>query len=205
MSEKQFQRRFLLNDDVNFHDQVRTWDELSEPFETLRVIQGYLTLSTAEGEIRVRSAQTLASGDRARDGNQPAGNAEFTFKAGYGESRSIIRLAVSADDFAELWNHTAGGRVEKVRTRYRLSGRSPHPIVLEYDVYEKRHAPLRMLEFKFPCSAECREFVPLDFAYREVTGDSRFLNAAIARESAPPQWVDLSPDGPREAPSTYDE
>lgn len=123
--------------------------------------QGYLA-EERDVEVRVR-----LDGERAA----------LTVKAGRGLSRTEVELPLDAAQFDTLWAHTAGRRVEKMRSEVAL----PDGHLVEVDVYSGALSGLCVAEVEFASEAAARAFpVPRWFG-REVTGDAAWTNAALAR------------------------
>lgn len=130
-----------------------------------RIEQGYLAIDPAGAEVRIRrrGASTV-----------------LTVKTGRGLVRGEEELAIDAAAFARLWPLTARRRV--VKTRFEVSIGA---LVAEVDVYEGALAGLLTAEVEFPSEAAAREFVPPPWLGREVTGDARYANAALAASGIP--------------------
>ncbi|MGD9995916.1 MAG: CYTH domain-containing protein [Ilumatobacteraceae bacterium] len=140
--------------------------ELLGPGERMR--QGYLT---DDGPVTVRIRITDAA-------------SVLTIKAGSGLSRTEIEVPLSRADAEELWPHTSGRRIEKTRHRVMLSDRDGGSVA-EVDLYDGGLAGLCTVEVEFDSEADAAEFRPLDWFGREVTGDARWTNAALARHGRP--------------------
>ena len=125
--------------------------------------QGYLSVELVEVRIRSR--------DEAH---------ELTVKSLGGLRRAEINLPLTTEQFQELWPFV-GAAVEKTRHLVDHDGR-----LIEVDTYSGRLAGLIVAEVEFPSEEEAAEFSTPDWFGREVTGDSRFRNAALARAEGPP-------------------
>ena len=111
------------------------------------------------------------------------GSATLTVKAGGGLARTEVELSISAEQAKALWPHTAGRRIEKIRhrvTRPELGDR-----VAEVDVYGGALSGLCTAEVEFESEADAGSFSPPGWLGREVTGDGRWSNAALARHGLP--------------------
>jgi CYTH domain-containing protein len=133
-----------------------------------RMRQGYLT---DDGEVAVRVRITDAA-------------AVLTIKAGGGLARTEVELPLGTDEAEALWPHTAGRRIEKSRHRIELGGHDA--LVAEVDLYDGELTGLCTVEVEFDSEDAAAAFAPPDWFGREVTGDSRWSNAALARHGLPP-------------------
>ncbi|MBI5090120.1 MAG: CYTH domain-containing protein, partial [Actinobacteria bacterium] len=134
-----------------------------------RMRQGYLT---DDGDVAVRIRIT----DDA---------AVLTIKAGGGLSRTEVELPVDRSDADALWPHTAGRRIDKTRHRVALGGADQQGLVAEVDLYDGDLAGLCTVEVEFDSEADASAFEPPAWFGREVTGDPRWSNAALARHGLP--------------------
>ena len=107
-------------------------------------------------------------------------SAVITVKAGGGLSRSEVEVAIPVDEAEELWPHTSGRRIEKVRHRVPLGEH-----VAELDVYEGTLAGLLTVEVEFDSDDTARQFAPPGWFGREVTDQEQWSNAALARHGLP--------------------
>ncbi|MBS1880278.1 MAG: CHAD domain-containing protein [Actinobacteria bacterium] len=122
--------------------------------------QGYLAVDE-EVEVRLRRA----GGERL-----------LTAKSGHGESREEVEIRLYAEQFEALWPLTAGRRLRKRRRRVPLED----GLVAEVDRYEDELSGLLVAEVEFPSLAASRAFRPPSWLGREVTGDRRYANQALA-------------------------
>jgi adenylate cyclase len=127
--------------------------------------QGYLVLEPVE--VRVRSR-----------GGQPH---ELTLKSVGGLSRAEVNVALTPEQFEELWPLVERS-IDKQRTVLQLEGRT-----VEVDVYGGKLEGLVVAEVEFATEAEAQAFAPPAWLGAEVTSDLRFRNAALATADAPPQ------------------
>jgi adenylate cyclase len=130
-----------------------------------RIRQGYLSIEPAE--VRVRS-----SDDRDQ---------ELTVKSIGGLERTEVSVALTLDQFEELWP-LAQRSVEKSRSLYDVNGWTA-----EVDVYDGKLAGLVVVEVEFPSDAEASRFMPPPWFGAEVTEDPRYRNSALAGAASPPE------------------
>lgn len=138
--------------------------------ERVEIHQGYLAVDRAV-QARVRRLRT-------GDGATGAGTitATLTIKAGEGATRVEVERSLTLDEFDDLWPHTLGRRLHKVRTL--------HPsgdVTVEVDTYLDELVGLVVAEVEFDSDAAMRAFVPPAWLGAEVTGDPAYSNAALAR------------------------
>ncbi len=126
--------------------------------------QGYL--SVAPVEIRLRA--------------QDAGH-ELTVKSLGGLRRVEVTLALSPEQFDELWP-LATAFVEKIRHRAELDD-----AVADLDIYGGKLEGLLVAEVEFDSEEQAGSFTPPDWFGDEITEDSRFRNAALAKAEKPPE------------------
>ena len=129
----------------------------------VHIRQGYLA-EEADVEVRVRITAT---------------NATVTVKAGTGLSRTEVDVAVSLEQAESLWPHTVGRRIDK--TRYRVTLADPAGHVAEVDVYGGALAGLCVAEVEFSSEIEAAAFTPPAWFGHELTGQSGWSNATLAR------------------------
>jgi adenylate cyclase len=126
------------------------------------IAQGYLATEPAGRQVRLRKKGKTAS---------------LTFKVGRGKSREEREIKLSPKQVAALWPATAGRRLYKLR--YEIPWRN---LVIEIDIYRRRHSGLVVAEVEFPDYATCRKFKPPAWFGREVTGEKRYSNVRLANE-----------------------
>jgi CYTH domain-containing protein/CHAD domain-containing protein len=124
--------------------------------------QGYLAVDE-EVEVRLRRSD----GERL-----------LTAKRGHGESREEVEIRLYDEQFEALWPLTEGRRLRKTRRRVPLGA----GLVAEVDRYEGALAGLLVAEVEFPSVEASRAFQPPLWLGREVTGDRRYANQALARD-----------------------
>jgi len=124
-----------------------------------RIRQGYLCVEPAEVRIRTRDDASH----------------ELTVKSVGGLSRAEVNLALTPEQFNELWPLVQRS-IEKDRTLYEVAGGAA-----EVDVYHGGPlAGLVVAELEFPSEAEAAAFQPPSWFGTEVTTDPRYRNAALA-------------------------
>jgi adenylate cyclase len=126
------------------------------------IAQGYLATEPAGRQVRLRKKGKTAS---------------LTFKVGRGRSREEREIKLSPKQFAALWPATAGRRLYKLR--YEIPWRN---LMIEIDIYRRRHSGLVVAEVEFPDHLTCGKFKPPSWFGREVTGEKRYSNVRLANE-----------------------
>ena len=74
---------------------------------------------------------------------------------GRGRSREEREIKLSPKQFAALWPATAGRRLYKLR--YEIPWRN---LMIEIDIYRRRHSGLAAAEVEFPDRVTCGKFKP---------------------------------------------
>ena len=131
-------------------------------FHRRTIEQGYLAAKPDGTQIRLRKSGRRHS---------------LTIKRGRGLSRQEIEVALTRDQFGELWPATAGRRLTK--TRYDVPFGK---YTIEIDVYRGRNEGLVVAEVEFRDERDCRRFQPPEWFAAEVSGKSRYSNVRLARE-----------------------
>jgi adenylate cyclase len=127
--------------------------------------QGYL-ITTEDGmELRVR---------------QKAERFLQTIKMGKGLSRTEIEISLSGDQFNDLWPHTAGRRVSKIRYKVPVGDHTA-----ELDCFDGDLAGLEMVEVEFSSIEASQQFAPPAWFGAEVTEDERYKNKWLAKNGKP--------------------
>jgi adenylate cyclase len=132
-----------------------------EPIE-----QGYLAIAGDGVEVRIR-----------RRGDDRT----LTVKSGPGMQRTEEELALDERRFASLWPLTDGRRVSKTRHLIALDG----GLTVELDVYAGDHDGLLTAEIEFSSVEASEAFAPPAWLGREVTGEARYANQALALQGRP--------------------
>lgn len=130
-----------------------------------RLLQGYLA---REAGVAVRLRVT-------------DGAALLTIKGPGGMARPEYEYAVPASEAQEMLATLCDGRrLAKTRHDVPLDG-----LLWEVDVFEGPLAGLVIVEVELPDATH--QLRPPPWAGREITGDDRYANAALASAAAPPQ------------------
>jgi adenylate cyclase len=130
------------------------------------IAQGYIAI-TPDAEVRLRAK---------------GGQHLLTVKSSPALVRVEEELPIDAEVFERLWPLTAGRRLEKIRHAVRWA-----EVLLEVDVYEGDLAGLVVAEAEFPDEAASRAWEPPPWVGRELTGDRRWANQALAVDGCPPR------------------
>jgi adenylate cyclase len=151
-NNREIERKFL----------VRQLPESLERCRHYSIAQGYLATEPAGRHVRLRKKGKTAS---------------LTFKVGRGAHREEREIKLSPKQFAALWPATAGRRLYKLR--YEIPWRN---LLIEIDIYRRRHSGLVVAEVEFPDHVSCCKFKPPSWFGREVTGEKRYSNVRLANE-----------------------
>ena len=139
---------------------------LPDPLESgVHLRQGYLAVD-GDVEVRIRL-----------DDEGP----RLTVKAGAGLARTEVELPLQDEAAEDLWPHTEGRRVEKVRHRQTLEDGA----VAEIDLYEGDLAELCTVEVEFPSEAEACSLSAAAWFGSELTGQAGWSNAALVTRGRP--------------------
>jgi adenylate cyclase len=131
-----------------------------------RIEQGYLAIAEDGVEVRLRRRGAKTT---------------LTVKSGPAEVRTEEEIPIDERRYASLWPLTGGRRVEKTRHLIALEG----GLTAELDVYAGAHEGLLTAEIEFPSREASAGFTPPAWLGREVTGDRRFANQALALDGPP--------------------
>jgi len=151
-SSREIERKFLLK-------------QLPERLKQARrcvIAQGYLAAEPGGRHVRLRKKGKTAS---------------LTFKVGRGAHREEREIKLSAKQFTALWPATVGRRLYKVR--YEMPWKN---LLIEIDIYRRKHRGLVVAEVEFPNRTVCRKFKAPPWFGREVTGNKRYSNVRLATE-----------------------
>lgn len=128
------------------------------------VEQGYIALD-GDVEVRVR---------------RKGGTCTLTLKQGGGLQRVEVEQTIDDDTFEALWPSSAGRRVTKVRHAVPADD-----LTIEVDVFTGDLAGLVVAEVEFDDTARAGAWTPPDWFGRELTGETGWSNAALARAGRP--------------------
>jgi CYTH domain-containing protein len=137
--------------------------------ETLTVNDLYVTRT----RLRLREMRPIAGG---------AGRLRLTRKADIdAQTRLITSIYLPEDEFAVLAASLTGARLRKLRHRLH----APHGVSMSLDEFQGELTGLFLVEAE--CNtAEAVAVLPMpSFATREVTGDTRYTGASLARHGIP--------------------
>jgi adenylate cyclase len=104
----------------------------------------------------------------------------LTVKAGKGLSRTEVEAVIAPKEAEALWVHTDGRRIDKRRTRIEIGAN-----VAEVDFYAGDLVGLCTAEVEFANEENAATFVPPDWFGADVTGQSAWSNASLARHGRP--------------------
>ena len=133
------------------------------PFEDIR--QGYLVTCKDGNEARVR---------------QKGENYFLTIKKGAGLERQETEIAISKNQFEQLYPATADERLEK--RRYIIRNEN---YVIELDIFAGKLKGLMLAEVEFNTVDESNGYKAPGWFDREVTDDERFANRNLAKYGLP--------------------
>jgi len=144
--------------------------ELGEPSA---IEQAYLTVEPIAVRVRRLGDQRI-----------------LTIKAGSGLVRTEIERELEPAEFEALWDVADELRITKRRHRIELDGGS----TAELDLFDGDLAGRRIVEVEFDDDEAAAAFEPPTWFGREVTGDTRYSNAALARHGWPDEPDDEQDD-----------
>ena len=151
-SWREIERKFLLK---------RLPDQLSK-FPHASLAQGYLAVGSGGAQVRLRRQDGVCS---------------LAFKRENKGGREEREIRLSRQQFEALWPGTAGRRLTKVR--YEVPWKKH---LIEIDVYRGRHRGLVVAEVEFRTQRSCAAFTPPDWFGRDVTGEKKYSNIALAHD-----------------------
>jgi adenylate cyclase len=131
-----------------------------------QIEQGYVALDGNGTEVRIR-----------RRGDKRV----MTIKSGSGLVRTEEEWPLEPERFDALWPLTDGRRV--IKTRYLVP--LEDELTAEVDVYEGALSGLVTAEIEFDSERDSEAFEAPDWLGREVTGDGRYANRALAVSGLP--------------------
>jgi CYTH domain-containing protein len=127
--------------------------------------QGYVAID-AVAEVRVR---------------RRGGDCTLTIKSAPARSRLEEEFAIEPERFEALWTLAEGRRI--VKTRYVMPWDG---VTVEVDEYHGDLDGLRTAEVEFADEAASDAFSPPPWLGREITGDRRYANQALASRTQKP-------------------
>ncbi len=130
--------------------------------------------------VRLRQGYIAEDGDVQVRVRISAEGATLTIKAGRGLARTEVEVAIPTEEAEDLWPHTRGRRLEKVRHRVALGA-----VVTDLDVYGGSLQGLCTAEVEFASEEDARSFVPPPWFGRDLTEEPGWDNASLARAGAP--------------------
>jgi CYTH domain-containing protein len=169
-----------MPDEIERKFVIARWPAEASSLGQAEIEQGYL--SGGEDEIRVRRI-----------------GAAFVLgvKRGRGLVRQEVELNLERAQFDRLWPLTEGRRIQKRRLTLDYLG---HDVTL--DVYSAALHGLMIAEVEFTDTAAAAAFIPPEWLGREVTGDERYTNAALAAGGLPEPAAIAEPAVMTAAPSS---
>ena len=127
------------------------------------ILQGYLPCETAEIRLRCEGGSKHY----------------MTVKRGQGLKRAEKEIKISTAQFESLWPLTAKARLRKRRYQVQFAKG-----IIQIDIYHGAHRGLVTAEIEFASTQQSRSFEPPAWFGREITGQSRYANAALARKKS---------------------
>lgn len=129
------------------------------------IVQSYIAVTSDGTEVRIRQK----------------GDTYFqTIKGDGGLVRSESEIQLTKAQYDNLWQATAGRRLEKTRYEIVLEGAT-----IELDVYKGDLAGLIIAEVEFSSVRESENFPQPTWFGREVTEDARYKNKNLALNGLP--------------------
>jgi adenylate cyclase len=127
----------------------------------LAIAQGYLAYDS-HAEVRLREIGK----DRL-----------ITVKISRTDFRVETEVALTEEQFSQLWPATEGRRLRKVRYRIPYEG-----YTVEVDVYQGKNTGLMVAEVEFPDRSSRQSFRKPNWLGAEISGRKEFSNRALATE-----------------------
>lgn len=154
----EIERKYLI-DKNNLPDAVNTAD-------TLRIVQTYINFSP---EMRVREINDIYH--------------FFTMKLpqdNIGLAREEVEVRITPEEYAELLSKQVGATIYKTRYEFKENG-----FTIEVDIYSGALSGLIVAEVEFASIKKSEAFKPPQWFGTEITSDSRYKNANLARYGMP--------------------
>ena len=149
-TNREIERKFLVR---------KLPDDLTA-FPSTEISQGYLVSLDDGLQVRLRKKR---------------GQYSLTYKRGLGNVREEREVALTAEQFTNLWPATEGKRLSKTRYEIPFGER-----VVEIDIYSGKHDGLVVAEVEFDDEESAINFQPPDWLGDDVTGDPRYSNQLLA-------------------------
>lgn len=159
MGQMEIERKFIL---------ARVPDDIIADCAGEAIRQGYLLYDDGR-ELRIR---------------QRGDHYWMTVKQGQGLSRHEQECEIPEAQFNMLWPLTQGRRVEKIRYSVPVGKHQ-----FEIDLFSGALSGLIVLEVEFPNIEASQVFVEPDFIAFEVTEDTAYKNAVLARQGLPKTFL----------------
>lgn len=156
---------------------MRTEWEIERKFVVTFVPEGLLE---TRQPVTIRQGYISTESDRHIHILDEGGKYTMTIDQGVGHKRQETQIAISAEQFDQLWPLTQNMRVENQRYRIGFFGHS-----LMFDVFEGHLSPLMMVEVEFDSAMNSRQFLPPDFAEFEVTHQREYQHIHLAKFGLP--------------------
>jgi adenylate cyclase len=175
-----YERRRRAHRLVDPRPRVRKTPRMAEEIERKFLVDADLVPADLTGGVPIRQGYLAQEGNvEARVRITPV-EATLTVKAGKGLSRTEVEAVISPENAEALWVHTNGRRIDKRRTRVTLGAN-----VAEVDLYAGDITGLCTAEVEFADEESATTFVPPDWFGTELTGQSAWSNASLARKGRP--------------------
>jgi adenylate cyclase len=150
-AHNEIERKFLLE---KVPDGLDQWPHVE-------IAQGYLANdSQAEARLRQMGKDRL-----------------ITVKIFRADFRIETEVALSEEQFSQLWPATEGRRLRKIRYRIPYEAHT-----IEVNVYQGKNAGLMVAEIEFPDQNSRQQFKKTEWLGAEISGRKEFSNQALATE-----------------------
>jgi len=131
-----------------------------------QIRQGYITKDPSGQQVRIRSK----------------GNYYYLTVKGKGTlERDEVEIALSSEQFEDLWPLTQGRRIQKKRYEIPYQGHS-----IELDIFEGTLAGLIIAEIEFYSAERSLDLEVPEWFDQEVTYDLRYANSQLANSGKIP-------------------
>lgn len=129
-------------------------------YKNFSIRQGYLTDLSNSSSVRVRQKGKFYF---------------LTVKSPGKLARLETEIELSVDQFEQLWPLTDGKRIEKIRYEIPYNN-----FIIELDIYSGKLMGLVTAEVEFKSETEAKNFIPVDWFWKEVTDDLRYSNQSLS-------------------------